>query len=64
LIYVQERTGGPELICGNHELAGSDAMRIGYIYTIRTTVSSINLNAQDITGVSSPTVVATCTVNG
>jgi hypothetical protein len=48
LIYIQERAGGPELIGGNHELAGSDSMRIEYIYTIRTTVSSINLNAQDI----------------
>jgi hypothetical protein len=50
LIYIQERPGGPELISGNHELVGSDAMRIGYIYTIRTAVSSINLNAQNIIG--------------
>jgi succinate dehydrogenase / fumarate reductase membrane anchor subunit len=38
------------LIGGNHELAGSDATCIEYIYTIRTAVSSINLNAQDIIG--------------
>jgi hypothetical protein len=50
LIYIQERAGSPELISGNHELAGSDATRIKYIYTIRTAVSSINLNAQDIIG--------------
>ena len=41
-------------------------MRIRYMYTMRTRVSSINLNAQDITGVSSsPTgYVVTCIVNG
>jgi hypothetical protein len=50
LIYIQERAGGSELISGNHEFAASDATRIEYIYTIRTTASSINLNAQDIIG--------------
>jgi hypothetical protein len=48
LIYIQERAGGPELISGNHELASSNATCVEYIYTIRTAVSSINLNAQDI----------------
>jgi hypothetical protein len=55
LIYVQERTGGPELVGRNHEMAASGEIRIEYIYTIRITVSSINLNAQDITDVPSPT---------
>jgi hypothetical protein len=48
LIDIQERARGPELIGGNHELAGSNAMCIEYIYTMLTAVSSINLNAQDI----------------
>jgi len=40
-------------------------MRIRYMYTMRTMVSSINLNAQDITSVSSSAgYVVTCIVNG
>jgi hypothetical protein len=48
LINVQERTGGPELVGRNHEMAASGEIRIEYIYTIRTTVSSINLDAKSI----------------
>jgi hypothetical protein len=48
LINVQERTGGPELVGRNHEMAASGEIRIDYIYTIRITVSSINLDAKSI----------------
>jgi hypothetical protein len=48
LINVQERTGGPELVGRNHEMAASGEIRIEYIYTIRITVSSINLDAKSI----------------
>src|SRR5260370_31479493 len=48
LIYVQERTGGPELVGRNHEMAASGEIRIEYIYTVRITVSSINLDAKYI----------------
>jgi hypothetical protein len=34
LIYVQERTGGPELVGRNHEMAVSSQIRIKYMYTI------------------------------
>jgi hypothetical protein len=51
LIYVQERAGGPKLIGGNHELGASDAT-CRYIYTLRITVSSINLHAQNINAFS------------
>jgi hypothetical protein len=48
LIYVQERTGGPELVGRNHEVAASGEIRIDYIYTVRIIVSSINLDAKYI----------------
>jgi hypothetical protein len=48
LINVQERTGGPELVGRNHEMAASGEILIEYIYTIRITVSTINLDAKSI----------------
>jgi hypothetical protein len=48
LVYVQERAGGPELVGRNHEMAVSGEIRIEYIYTVRITVSSINLDAKYI----------------
>jgi hypothetical protein len=48
LINVQERAGGPELVGRNHEMAASGEIRIEYIYTIRISVSSINLDAKSI----------------
>jgi hypothetical protein len=40
LIYIQERTGGPELIGGNHELASSNATHDG-IYCAIYKISKI-----------------------
>jgi len=54
LIYVQERTGGPELVGRNHEMAASGEIRIEYIYTVRITVSSINLDAKYISAQYAP----------
>jgi hypothetical protein len=48
LVYIQERAGGPQLVGRDHEMAASGWIRIGYIYTIRITVSSINLDAKYI----------------
>jgi hypothetical protein len=48
LIYVQERSGRPELVGRNHEMAASSEIRIGNAYTTPITVSSINLDAQYI----------------
>jgi hypothetical protein len=48
LIYVQERSCGPELVGRNHEMAASGEIRIGYVYTTRIMVSSINVDAQHI----------------
>jgi hypothetical protein len=48
LIDIQERTGRPELVGRDHEMAASGEIRIGYVYITRITVSSINLDAQHI----------------
>jgi hypothetical protein len=48
LVYIQERAGGPQLVGRDHEMAASGWIRIGYIYTIRITASSINLDAKYI----------------
>jgi hypothetical protein len=48
LVYIQERAGGPQLVGRDHEMAASGSIRIGYIYTIRIMVSSINLDAKYI----------------
>jgi hypothetical protein len=64
LIYVQERTGGPELVGRNHEMAASGEIRIEYIYTVRIPVSSINLDAKYINrkfGRLQQTALETCT---
>ena len=37
LVDIQERTGGPELIGRDHEIAVPGSNGIGYIYTIRVT---------------------------
>jgi hypothetical protein len=48
LVYIQERAGGPELIGRDHEIAAPDSIGIEYIYTIRITASSMNLDAKYI----------------
>jgi hypothetical protein len=49
LIYVQERTGRPELVGRNHEMAVSGEIGQQYAYTVLITASSINLDAKYIT---------------
>jgi hypothetical protein len=56
LVYIQERAGGPELVGRDHEMAASGSIRIEHIYTIRITVSSINLDATYITAQFAPFV--------
>jgi len=48
LIDIQERSGRPELVGRDHEIAASGEIRIGYVYITRITASSINLDAQHI----------------
>jgi hypothetical protein len=48
LIYVKERSGRPQLVGRNHEMAPSGQIRMEYVYITRITVSSINLDAQYI----------------
>jgi len=48
LIYVQERSGGPQLVRRNHKITASGEIRIGYAYTTPITASSINFDAQHI----------------
>ncbi len=47
-------TGGPELVGRNHEMAASGEIRVEYIYTVRITVSSINLDAKYISAQYAP----------
>jgi hypothetical protein len=54
LIYVQERSGRPELVGRNHERAVSAEIGIEYIYTVRIGGSSIKLDAKYIIEGSGP----------
>ena len=48
LVYIQQRAGGPELVGRDHEMAAPGSIGIEYIYTIRITASSMNLDAKYI----------------